>query len=103
MLVARSLQRQRFGHGCAVPVNAAMGPDELRRHAVMASDARRLLDLAVDRLKLSAGAVERILRVARTVADLGGREPIGAAAMAEAIQYRSLKLSPTSDPEESGH
>lgn len=102
VLAARSLQRQRFGHGCAVPVNAAMGSDEVRRHALTGSDAQRLLDLAVDRLKLSARAVEHILRVARTVADLDGREAIGAAAMAEAIQYRSLKLSPASDPAEPG-
>ena len=102
VLAARSLQRKRFGHGSAVPVNAAMGSDELRRHVLTGSDAQRLLDLAVDRLKLSARAVEHILRVARTVADLDGREAIGAAAMAEAIHYRSQKLSPVSDPEEPG-
>ena len=102
VLAARSLQRQRFGHGCAVPENAAMSSDELRHHALTGSDAQRLLDLAVDRLKLSARAVEHILRVARTVADLDGREAIGAAAMAEAIHYRSQKLSPVSDPEEPG-
>ena len=74
----------------------------MRRHALTDSDAQRLLDLAVDCLKFSARAVEHILRIARTVADLDGREAIGAAAMAEAIQYRSLKLSPVSDPEEPG-
>ncbi len=79
-----------------------MGSDQLRRHTVMASNARCLLDLAVDPLKLSARAMERILRVARTVADLDGGEAIGAAAIVEAIQYRRLELVPTSDLAESG-
>lgn len=59
-------------------------------HCALSPDARRLLDLAFERLALSARDVATILKVARTVADLGASEPIGAAHVAEAIQYRSL-------------
>ena len=67
-----------------------MGPEDLRRHCRLEDDARKLLDRAFERLKISARAVTRILKVARTIADLEGSERIRSAQVGEAIQYRSL-------------
>ncbi|MEM1203691.1 MAG: YifB family Mg chelatase-like AAA ATPase [Acidobacteriota bacterium] len=90
VLRARALQLERFGSACSTPTNAAMGPEALRRSCRLEDPARRLLDAAFERLKLSARAVTRILKVARTIADLAGQEHIGAGHVAESIQYRSL-------------
>jgi magnesium chelatase family protein len=67
-----------------------MGPETLRRACPLDASAQALLDAAFERLGLSARAVHRILKVARTLADLAGAEKLGAAHVAEAIQYRSL-------------
>jgi magnesium chelatase family protein len=90
VLEARKRQLARFGEACSAPVNAAMGSEDLRRHCRLEEDARKLLDRAFERLKLSARAVTRILKVARTIADLDGSERIRASQIGEAIQYRSL-------------
>ncbi len=90
VLAARSIQQARFGEECEPPVNAAMDPEILRRHAALEAGARRLLDIALERLQLSARAIDRVLRVARTVADLDQSETLRASHVAEAIQYRSL-------------
>ncbi len=90
VLAARTLQQARFGEHCPAPVNAAMGSDALRQHALPEPMAQSLLDVAVERLGLSARAVASVLRVARTVADLDRSDSIRAADVAEAIQYRSL-------------
>jgi magnesium chelatase family protein len=90
VLGARQRQQRRFGERCSTPVNAAMGPEDLRRHCRLEDDARKLLDRAFERLKLSARAVTRILKVARTIADLEGSERIRSSQVGEAIQYRSL-------------
>lgn len=90
VLAARNVQRRRFGDRTSTPINAAMNPEEIRRFCTLDSDARRLLDAAFERLKLSARAVTRILKVARTIADLAERDDIVAGDVAEAIQYRSL-------------
>ena len=87
---ARKRQMVRFGPSCSTPINAAMGPEDLRRHRQLTDEARRLLDAAYERLRLSARALTRILKVARTIADLEGVEPLAAGHVAEAIQYRSL-------------
>ena len=93
---ARARQLERFPTHCPSPINAAMSPEGLRRHCVLDSDARRLLDAAFERLSLSARAVTRILKVARTIADLAGEDRIRSAHVAEGIQYRSLdrRVSP---------
>ncbi|MEM1182541.1 MAG: YifB family Mg chelatase-like AAA ATPase [Acidobacteriota bacterium] len=90
VLAARTIQGRRFGADCSTPTNAAMDPEQLRRHCVLHPDARTLLDGAFERLKLSARALTRILKVSRTIADLAASEEIQAGHVAEAIQYRSL-------------
>lgn len=70
--------------------NAQLGPNELKQHAALGEHERALLEKAVDRLGLSARAHQRILRVARTIADLEGTERIVAAHLMEAIGYRRL-------------
>jgi len=87
---ARERQRFRFGADAASPVNAALGPEGVAAHCPLDHAGRSLLDAAFDRLALSARAVHRILKVARTIADLAGTDRIAAAQVAEAIQYRSL-------------
>lgn len=95
---ARRLQEERFaGTGCAS--NAAMTSSLLPRHARLDEASRRILDLAIYRLALSARAHDGILRVARTIADLDGGQEIEAAHVGEAIQYRALDrgANPTSE------
>ena len=86
---ARRVQQQRLG-SMVPPVNASMGPGDLERWCRPVPEAQRLLDTAFERLGLSARALTRILKVARTIADLASCECIEAAHVAEAIQYRSL-------------
>ena len=87
---ARVLQQRRFGLDLPLPVNAAMDTPALRRHARLDTSGQRLLEAAFAKLGLSARAMTRIIKVARTIADLGGEETIRGAHVAEAIQYRSL-------------
>jgi magnesium chelatase family protein len=87
---ARALQLDRFGLNTPTPNNAVMGPEQLRRFCAVDPAGRTLLDRAFERLGLSARALDRVLKVARTIADLGGSDAIRAAHLAEAIQYRSL-------------
>ena len=87
---ARRRQLQRFGPGVASPINAAMSPEALRRHCALDAAAQGLLDAAFDRLGLSARALHRILKVARTIADLAASDRIAVGHVAEAIQYRAL-------------
>lgn len=86
---ARTRQRARGGRG-RPRLNARLGPRHLARECALPPEGRLLLSQAVERLQLSARAHDRILRVARTIADLGGRDAIGAGDVAEALQYRGL-------------
>ncbi|MGH7372795.1 MAG: YifB family Mg chelatase-like AAA ATPase [Candidatus Rokuibacteriota bacterium] len=89
VLAARARQALRFA-GTATHVNARMSGRQTRRFCPLPPDGARLLGLAVTRLGLSARAHDRLLRVARTIADLAGIDAIGVEHVAEAIQYRTL-------------
>jgi len=86
---ARDLQRERF-HRAHIQCNAEMTSRHMRRVCDLDASSRRLLISAIDRLTLSARAHDRILKVARTIADLAGAEQIESAHVAEAVQYRAL-------------
>jgi magnesium chelatase family protein len=86
---AREVQERRLA-GRPLACNAALEPAELRRWCELGPSAQRLLDTAFERLGLSARAVARVLKVARTVADLAGAERIDAAHLAESLQFRCL-------------
>ncbi len=87
---ARRVQAERFEGTVGVYANGQMRARELRRWCRPEPAAVRLLQSAVDRLGLSARSYHRILKVARTLADLRGVERIGARDAAEALQYRYL-------------
>jgi magnesium chelatase family protein len=87
---AREVQEKRFSDRPAPRLNARMSRTEVERFAVLDEPCRSLLSRAMTRLHLSARAHDRILKVARTVADLAASEAIHPGHVAEAIQYRSL-------------
>lgn len=86
--VARERQRRRYGGG--IPCNAVIPPKLLTEVCPLDEAAEHLLRLSFDRLALSGRSYDRILKVARTIADLSGEEQIRSAHISEAIQYRSL-------------
>ena len=89
VLAARARQQVRLA-SVGVSVNAHLPGREVRRVCRIDARGRRLLEAASERLGLSARAYTRILRVARTIADLAGDDAISTSHLAEAIQYRSL-------------
>ena len=89
--VARKRQNARFGtESCKC--NARMGPDELRRYCQLDPQSAVLMKQAFDVFGLTARSYDRILKVARTIADLDGSEDIRAEHVAEAIQYRTVNM-----------
>lgn len=86
---ARQIQRERFRR-THIECNAEMTTRLMRRHCELDPPSRRLLTNAIERLGLSARGHDRILKVARTIADLGGAERLEAGHVAEAVQYRAL-------------
>jgi magnesium chelatase family protein len=84
---ARVRQRQRFA-GMRLLSNADMGPAEVRDFGRIDDAGKSLLRAAMQQLHMSARAYHRILKLARTIADLAGSERIETAHLAEAIQYR---------------
>lgn len=90
VMQARAIQRKRFEGIEGVHTNARMNAAMVRTYCVLDEASDRLLKRAMERLSLSARAYDRILKVARTIADLAGREQIAQSDVAEAIGYRSL-------------
>lgn len=86
---ARARQQARYA-GTRVTTNARMSHAMIRRHCAIDANLGDLLQRAMEELRLSARAYDRILKVARTIADLAGSARIEAAHLMEAIQYRSL-------------
>ncbi|MBI3625255.1 MAG: YifB family Mg chelatase-like AAA ATPase [Candidatus Rokubacteria bacterium] len=89
VLRARRIQAERFRKS-TIRCNARMSTNQVRRFCPIPADGRKLLALAIERLGLSARGHDRILKVARTIADLEGRETIAREHLSEAIQYRGL-------------
>lgn len=89
---AMLVQRERFGAE-STTTNGRMSARLLRKHCQLDSDGERILRQAVAELGLSARAHDKVLRVARTIADLAGEARISAMHLAEAIQYRRLDRS----------
>lgn len=91
---ARARQRERFQqHGEKIYANAQMSTRQIRAYCELGADAERLLERAMQQQGLTARAHDRILKVARTIADLEGAERLAVAHLAEAIQYRTLDRS----------
>ena len=94
VMVSRERQRQRFKkHGEKIYANAQMTTRQIRAYCELSADAERLLERAMQQQGLTARAHDRILKVARTIADLEGVEGLSVAHLAEAIQYRTLDRS----------
>jgi magnesium chelatase family protein len=105
VLAARELQYERFSEAGErtrgssraasrqVFANSQMNTRQIRTYCELSSDAERLLERAMQQQGLSARAHDRILKVARTIADLGAEQDIGVQHIAEAIQYRTLDRS----------
>ena len=87
---ARQIQEQRFADEPGIHCNAQMTPRLLQKYATPDERGRAMLQSAMERLNLSARAYDRILKVARTIADLDGSDTIQSMHIAEAIGYRSL-------------
>jgi magnesium chelatase family protein len=86
---ARILQSQRFA-STAILNNAQMRPRDIRQFCRMTSSGEAVLSQAIDRLHLSARAFDRILKLARTIADLEGADQLDTPHVAEAVQFRNL-------------
>ena len=88
---ARTIQNHRFGKSRGM-CNARMGPAEMRAYCALGEAGSELMKQAFDALGLTARSYDRILRVARTIADLEGSETIQPQHLAEAISYRAANL-----------
>ncbi|OKH17271.1 YifB family Mg chelatase-like AAA ATPase [[Limnothrix rosea] IAM M-220] len=87
---AREIATERFKANPKVHCNSEMKSADLREHCVLDEASRKLLEAAIRKLGLSARAMDRILKVSRTIADLAGEQNIQTAHIAEAIQYRTI-------------
>ncbi len=90
VIKAREMQSKRFTEIERIHYNAQMGPRQIREFCQLDDTSRQLLKTAMERLNLSARAYDRILKVARTIADLEECQSINGSHLSEAIQYRSL-------------
>jgi magnesium chelatase family protein len=90
VVAARRRQQERFKAKPKITCNARMGTRDLKAHCALDEPTMELLKFAMSDLNLSARAYDRVLKVARTIADLAGSEAIVSEHISEAIQYRSL-------------
>lgn len=90
VIKARLFQQQRFSENKGIYCNAQMGSRQIKEHCKLSEESKTILKNAMDKLGLSARAYDRILKVARTIADLEQENTIGTQHIAEAIQYRNL-------------
>jgi len=90
VMACRDVQQDRFRQHPGVHCNAGMGAKDLHRFCRLGEEAQGMLKMAITELNFSARAYDRILKVARTIADLFGAEKIEAEHINEAIQYRTL-------------
>ena len=90
VLAARHRQQARFAGKARITCNARMGSKEIRAYCALDESTLELLKMAMHDMNFSARAYDRILKVARTIADLAGSEQISSDHISEAIQYRSL-------------
>ena len=88
---AREVQRRRFGPD-GPQCNARMGQAELREYCALDEGCTALMKQAYEKMALTARSYDRILRVARTIADLAGAERLEVPHLAEALQYRTAKF-----------
>jgi magnesium chelatase family protein len=93
VIAARRRQSERFSGEKKTYANAQMPPRLIRKHCAISADGEKLLENAITRLGLSARAHDRILKVARTIADLDSSPTIDGKHLSEAIQYRTLDRS----------
>lgn len=87
---AKEVQMDRYRGEKRVYANGQMPPRLIRQHCAIPSDGEKLLETAIERLGLSARAHDRILKVARTIADLDGAASVKPKHLSESIQYRAL-------------
>ena len=85
---ARTRQQERFKKHPGLFANSDIGPSEIPQFCTLTIEARQLLELSVRRLQLSARSYHRVLKLSRTIADLGGSADIEIHHVAEAVQYR---------------
>lgn len=90
VVAARQIQNKRFSDRPKISCNARMGPKELKEFCVLDEGCLSLLKFAMADQNFSARAYDRILKVGRTIADLGGADALGADHISEAIGYRSM-------------
>jgi magnesium chelatase family protein len=90
VVAAREIQKSRFANHCGVYCNAMMETTLIRKYCELDVSCQNTIRMAVERLGLSARAYDRILKVSRTIADLGGSKDIHPRHLAEAINYRNL-------------
>jgi len=87
---ACGIQLSRYKGKKKIYCNAHLGSKDIRKHCVIDDESQSLLKTAIERFGLSARAYDKVLKVARTIADLEGVDKIKTQHVAEAIQYRSL-------------
>ena len=89
VVAARNVQLRRFFDE-RIYTNAQMGPRHLRKHCVLTTECEKIMENAVTKLGFSARGYDRILKVARTIADLAGEDALSSKHLSEAVQYRTL-------------